>query len=597
MAKIKRKSADFDEVISDSFSRNLGAKELPLKGRVFMMSIIAITFIAFLILGRLFVIGGFEHAYYKSLASDNVNQEIITLAPRGIIFDRFDKELVKNEAIFNVRLQITDMVKNAEKDAVLNASSNTLGLLKEDLLKLILETDLEKHPDIVIKRDITTKEALDIKSLGIESLYVENGYKRQYKSDSLSHITGFVGWSDSDKEFKGRDGLEAYYDDTLHGQNGKKVVYQDALGETKGAEILSDPVQGNELKTTIDYDFQEYMHGRLLSGLQDLGRTSGAALAIDPRNGEVLALVSLPTFDANKIGDYLEGTDRPLFNRVVSGAYNPGSTIKPVDATAILKEKVVSPDYQIFSPGFIEIPNPYFPDKPSRFLDWRPQGWVDIYSALARSSNVYFYETVGGFEGLKGLGIERLRIYWDKFGFGKPTGIDLPGEVAGFLPSPEEKEKRTGSPWRVGDTYNVAIGQGDISVNLLQLLDAISAVATGGKVYTPHLKMGESNILFDISDMSPELAKVKIGMEDGVNKSYGTSFSLKDLPFKVAAKTGSAQISNNTKTNALFVGFAPSDNPQIAILILVEDAREGSLNAIPVAKDVLKWYYENRLKK
>ena len=593
--EIRKKPVDFDEAISVTTSRELGSKELPLGDRVFRTALYSVVLVIIIVSGRMIFLGT-KYSHYSSIAADNMNQEFGSLAARGPILDKHGKELVVNEPSFNVRLEIPTMIKNGEANRVFEAVYDVFGISKEQMLETIARTDLEYSPDVVLKRDIKIKQAIDVRSLGLESLYIEDGYKRKYASESLSHVVGFVGWNDNDNSLKGRAGLEAYYDDLLRGKDGKKVIYKDALGNIQGMEVTNEPERGGELKTTLDYEFQEYFYDRLSQGLQSLGRTSGVGIALNPQNGEVLTLVSLPSFDSNKVADSLVSPNRPFFNRAVGGAYNPGSTIKPVHATAVLKENIVSPDYQIFSKGYIEIPNPYFPENPSRFVDWRPHGWVDIHSALARSSNVYFYETVGGFVELKGLGIERLKSYWEKFGFGKLTGIDLPGEIPGFLPDPEEKEERTGDIWRVGDTYNVSIGQGDLLMNPLQLLDAVSAIANGGKVYKPHLKENDPELLFDISELEPEFKEVRRGMEDAVSKPYGTACSILDLPFKVAAKTGSAQTSNNTKTNALFVGYGPVGNPEIIVLVLIEDAREGSLNAIPVAEDVLRWYYENRLK-
>jgi len=593
--EIRKKPVDFDEAISVTTSRELGSKELPLGDRVFRTALYSVVLVIIIVSGRMIFLGT-KYSHYSSIAADNMNQEFGSLAARGPILDKHGKELVVNEPSFNVRLEIPTMIKNGEANRVFEAVYDVFGISKEQMLETIARTDLEYSPDVVLKRDIKIKQAIDVRSLGLESLYIEDGYKRKYASESLSHVVGFVGWNDNDNSLKGRAGLEAYYDDLLRGKDGKKVIYKDALGNIQGMEVTNEPERGGELKTTLDYEFQEYFYDRLSQGLQSLGRTSGVGIALNPQNGEVLTLVSLPSFDSNKVADSLVSPNRPFFNRAVGGAYNPGSTIKPVHATAVLKENIVSPDYQIFSKGYIEIPNPYFPENPSRFVDWRPHGWVDIHSALARSSNVYFYETVGGFVELKGLGIERLKSYWEKFGFGKLTGIDLPGEIPGFLPDPEEKEERTGDIWRVGDTYNVSIGQGDLLMNPLQLLDAVSAIANGGKVYKPHLKENDPELLFDISELEPEFKEVRRGMEDAVSKPYGTAYSILDLPFKVAAKTGSAQTSNNTKTNALFVGYGPVGNPEIIVLVLIEDAREGSLNAIPVAEDVLRWYYENRLK-
>ena len=328
-----------------------------------------------------------------------------------------------------------------------------------------------------------------------------------------------------------------------------------------------------------------------------MGRNVGVGIALNPQNGEVLALISLPGFNSNKItSEFLTNPLKPFFNRAISGVYAPGSTIKPLVATAALKEKIIDPLKEILSVGFIEIPNPYYPDQPSRFLDWKPHGWVNLYSAIARSSNVYFYEIGGGFENQKGLGIEKLKEYWQKFGLGKKTGIDLLGEESGFLPDPTEKEKRTKTPWRLGDTYNVSIGQGDLLMTPVQLINYIALIANNGKNYRPFInKEKGEQVLIDLSSLLPEIKEVQKGMVDAVEKSYGTAYSLSGLPFSIAAKTGTAQIQANHTINAIFVGYAPVENPQIAVLILIENAKEGSINTLPIAKDVLLWYYNNRI--
>jgi penicillin-binding protein 2 len=265
---------------------------------------------------------------------------------------------------------------------------------------------------------------------------------------------------------------------------------------------------------------------------------------------------------------------------------------------AALEEGVISPQREIFSPGYLEIPNPYNPDKPTRYADWRYQGNVNLYSALAQSSNVYFYTVGGGAGDIKGLGITKLRNWWQEFNFGVPTGIDLPGEAKGFLPSPEWKEKTQKRSWLLGDTYNVSIGQGDFLVTPIQLLSYIGAVANGGKIYRPYIvqELNQPKINKDLTGILSQIKEAQKGMRMGVTSPMGTSYRLNDLPFEVAAKTGSAQVKNNTQENAFFVGYAPYQNPKIAILVLIENSKEGSLNAVPIAKDVLSWYYENRLK-
>ena len=598
---------NFDEVIADSLADGgLNSIEQPLAHSVFRLVLFGGIAAGSIFLVRLLALGGFGYDYYLGRAEGNVNQEIPLIAPRGIIFDRNGVPLLENQAIFSVFLKANEMVRTGERKAVLKAAEEILGLSKQELIKQFEDPNLLKAYDIILKRDITREQVIAIKSLNLKSLVVENDYERQYLDPAFAHIVGYVGLVSGEdlrtdeklvlNDLIGRTGLEAYYDEALRGENGTLGIFRNAEGEIESVSRKKDERPGENLETTIDAELQKHFYSRTVEALTNLGRTSGAGIAINPQNGEILALFSLPSFDGNNVSAALSGPNRPLFNRPVSGLYSPGSTIKPIHAVAALEEGVVNSQTQIFSAGYIEIPNPYFPDQPSRFLDWKAHGWVNLRSALARSSNVYFYTVGGGFEGIRGVGIEKLRNYWQKFGLDRKTGIDLPGESTGFLPSPEEKESRTGSVWRVGDTYNVAIGQGDLVLTPLELLSATSAIASQGKAYVPHLKKTDSpELLIDVSEWDSALNEVRGGMVDAVNESYGTAYLLHDIPISIAAKTGSAQVAGNTKTNAIFIGYAPADNPQIAILILIEDAREGSLNAVPIARDVLRWYYENRL--
>lgn len=599
---------NFDEVISDSIpsAEGLAPHERPLGTTAFYTVFGLTALIAFVFLGRIMLLGAIRHDRYVERANANIMQEIPIIAARGIITDRNGEPLVANEAVFSVLLRTDEMIRQGEKEKVLQIAQRVLALDPTEVERTIENTDLESIADIILAKNIRRDQALAIRASDIQSLVILSDYRRAYTEPAFSHVVGYVGLVNADdlrnnrslvlNDYIGRAGLEAYYDDVLRGKNGAIAVARNAFGELEEIEQRREPIPGKSVQTTIDSEFQKYFYNRMLQGLAALGRTAGVGIAINPQNGEILALVSFPSFDSNNIAPALENPYQPLFNRAISGLYNPGSTIKPVHAAAALHEGVVSPETQIFSAGFIEIPNPYFPDQPSRFLDWKPHGWVNVYSALARSSNVYFYAVGGGYENVRGIGIDKLREYWRAFGFGNRTGIDLPGEAAGFLPSPEDKEKRTGEIWRVGDTYNVSIGQGDLRITPIELLTAVTAIANNGKAYTPHIrKSNTASELLDVSWLSPDLAHVRKGMEDAVAKPYGTAYALADLPIQVAAKTGSAQIANNTKTNALFVGYAPSENPEIAILVLIEDAREGSLNTIPIAEDVFRWYYNNRL--
>ena len=495
---------------------------------------------------------------------------------------------------------------------------------------------------IVLKEGLSQSQLIEIQSLGLPSLVVQKGFERHYADGPVfSSVLGYTGRVNANdiikdpniggEEFIGKAGVEAFYDSLLRGEPGIITKTRDAKGSVIGDGEKSEPRIGQSLRLTIDSGLQGYFYRRLKDGLMSLGRRSGIGLAMDPQSGEVLALVNFPDFDNNIMGgpgnndkkkDILLSPDKPLFNRAVSGFYNPGSTIKPFVAVAALKEKIISPSREIFSPGYIDIPNPYDPSRPTRYLDWRYQGNVNVHSAIAQSSNVYFYTVGGGAGEINGLGISKLGEWWKKFGFGKATGIDLPGESEGFLPSVEWKEKRTGKPWLLGDTYNVSIGQGDLLLSPLQLLSYIGAISNGGFIYKPviNIESDHPQTSADLAYLEPEMGEVRKGMRETVTSPLGTAYLLHDLSFPVAAKTGTAQVQGGAQENAIFVGYAPAyidplrqsaseartpagkpatedEKPQIAILVLIENSREGSLNTVPIAKDVLNWYYWNRIRK
>lgn len=598
---------DFDQVISDSLaSERFSTRETPLSPKITITIFVGALLLATIFLGRAAYLGLVKGEDYALRASSNVNQDIPLIAPRGIIFDRNGEAIVDNEAIFTAFLQLDEMIRSGEEEAVLSAAENILGLKKEELEKHIKDTNLEDITDVILKRELTRDEVIAIETLNLKSIIVERDFKRNYKDPAFSHLVGYVTRATQEdlqknnqlaiNDYVGKTGLEASYDDLLRGDNGSVSIYRNAKGDLEEIRRTKEPIAGDSLETTIDAGLQKYLHGRMVQGLVSLGRTSGAAIAINPENGEILALASFPSFDANNVSEYLGDPNMPLFNRAVSGLYSPGSTIKPVHAVSALAEGIMSEEDRVYSAGYIEIPNPYSPENPSRFLDWRPHGWVNVRRALAVSSNIYFYVAIGGFEGKTGVGIERLHKYWEEFGLGDKTFVDLPGEATGFLPTPEEKEERTGSIWRVGDTYNVSIGQGDFRITPLELINAISAIAEG-KAYKLHIKESdEKTEIVNLSKYEAYLPAIRAGMRDVVATDYGSARSMSSLEIDVAAKTGTPQTTGNTKMNALIAAYAPYDDPQIVLLILIEDAVEGSLNAVPVAHDVLGWYYENRLK-
>lgn len=596
--------------------------EVPVTDKVFRVFFFLVAIFFVVISFRFAHLALGDESFFERRALANMSDTKIHPAPRGIIVDRFGKPLLRNEPISRIFIVPHDFPEAPEERIkTLKDIGEKLGIPWNTLKDIIEQKDWGQSDRVLIVHEASRDQIAAITTSDIGGVYVEPSFKRVSEFPfEFSHILGYTGLVSAEDIEKnenlsiddeiGKSGLEAQYDEYLRGENGEEVFYRDALGKVTERRSVREPSPGMTIETTIDMDLQLFMYKRLEDALVSLGRDAGVAIAMDPRNGEVLGLVNIPSFDIGNVVDSLTAPFDPLFNRAVSGLYNPGSAIKPIVGIAVLSEGVVTPDSKIFSAGFIEVPNPYNPSRPSRFLDWKPNGWVDIRGALAKSSNIFFYETTGGFEGQQGIGIDSLKRWWQTFMLDSKTNIDLPGERQGLLPDPEWKESVKKDQWRIGDTYNVSIGQGDLLVTPISLLNSISAIANGGILYVPHIMKeirSEEGIirtknapeaLADIREkIRDALPHVRGGMEDTVQKEYGTAHSLSALPFSVAAKTGTAQIQNNAKVNAFFVGYAPAEDPQIAILILVENAKEGSLNTIPVANDIFLWYYENRIKK
>ena len=639
-------SFDIEHAIIESYARHLEPLETPLSKNIFTALGIITLIISGVVLSRIFYLNIERGDFYKARSAMNVEDPITIPAARGMIYDRYGKVLADNKASHRVVLNY-GLVKreNLDIQKIVDPLSNVLWMDSAELMDLIKKADLEKSALVTLARNIIPMQVKWVGELSLRGVEIHEDYQREYEmGPAFSHLLGYTGLAEFN-DVKGKVGLEEYYESFVGGKDGVRLVYRDAKNNILDEKFLYAPQNGKDIYTTIDAELQQYFYNRLQSALRNLGRNVGVGIAINPQTGEILSLISLPSYDNNIFtdislrklrGGLLSAPFEPLFNRVISGVYTPGSTIKPMVAVAALKEGIVTPETKVFSSGVLEIPNPYYPDQPSRFLDWKAHGWVDVRSALARSSNIYFYAVGGGIpnevqgigEVRNGLGIEKLKEYWKLFGFGEKTGIDMSGESAGFLPDPQEKESRKKDIWRLGDTYNAVIGQGDFMTTPIQLINYTAAIANGGKIYKPYLvksinetrapeqgavrgtasdkaiKEFQPEITQDLSYLSGEIKVAQEGMEDAVSKWYGTAYSLSSLAFDSAAKTGSSQVSNNTKTNAFFIGYLPEETlakagapveKQIAILVLIENAREGSLNAVPVGKDVLDWYYWNRV--
>lgn len=446
----------------------------------------------------------------------------------------------------------------------------------------------------------------------------ENG-RRYADIPGLSHILGYTGLP-SEEDFKkrpdipseymvGKDGIEGKHDEVLRGIPGTKFTERDSQGNPISESVQVLPQNGQNLTLTIDSEVQSNLFTAMDSVAREKGFEGGAAVIMNVSNGNILAMISVPEYSskvlseggpASLINDYIEDKNKPFINRAISGLYAPGSIVKPFIALAALNEGIISPEKKIFSAGQISIPNPFFPDKKTIYKDWKAHGWVDIRQALAVSSDVYFYEIGGGFEDMRGLGINKIYEYAKKLGLEDKTGIDLLGELEGVIPSPAVKEKNSPADpiWRVGDTYISTIGQGYFLATPIEIVTYIASIANNGKIVTPHLVENE-NYNLEIPQknlgISEEYFKiVKEGMRMAITE--GTAQGLSYPDFKIAAKTGTAEVGEKKNfSHSWIVGFYPYENPKYAFAAVLEKGHAGNTVGAPYAMkqffDWLKLYH------
>lgn len=567
---------------------------------------------------------------FFSRAEENRLRFLFEDAPRGTIVDSRGKIVAENKMIFDLSVSALELPKD---DALLADEAKILGAylgvepapILDNLKKIGVKNLAEPT---LIAENVSRDAALVLKSREEElpGITVSGRYQRHYPfGQSLANVIGYTGRVSSQelkanpdlrpKDQIGRQGLEAEFDDILRGKRGETRYEVDARLKVRSAAKRIAATAGQKLKLTIDAELQDYFYWVMRSQMERAGLERGAGIALDPRTGEILALVSLPGYDNNLFARGISQDDfkhltqaksQPLFNRPIGGEYSPGSVIKPFIAAAALQEGVITPETKVTDyDGFISVTNRYDPARPTIFKDWKAHGVMTVEKALAESCNVFFYAAGGGWQDIKGLGIERIKKYLTEFGFGTTLGINVPGERPGLIPDPDWKAKnrQQDSIWRIGDTYLTSIGQGDLLVTPLQLAAATAAIANGGKLYKPQLVKEVISDEKVQKEFSPQLirqlpiddkwlAVVRAGMRQAVIS--GTASELYGLPLEVAGKTGTAQILSNAKTNAFFTSFAPYDNPRIVIVIVVEEGRGGMTNAVPVAREVLSWWWWNR---
>ncbi len=645
-----------------------------------------VTIAVFALLGiRLWQIQLLRGGELRTRAAANRFVERETEADRGVVYDAGGRQVVRNRPRFTVHVVTAALPSDgAGERRVLRRVADMLGMPlgiapveragrahaaegigvagspPMSVLALLEADESARVPRswsaVPLARNVPrdTAFALMEQLAELPGVIVGEAPVREYPAGpTLAHLLGFTGSIPQEEladyradgyriyDIVGRSGLEATYEADLRGQKGRKWVEIDATGrELRTVGESQAPRAGHSLHLTVDVAFQTAVEEILAAALRRLGARSGAVVALDPSSGAVRALVSLPTFDNNMFSAgtsaeefeaLLGNPDRPLLNRAISGQYAPGSTFKIVTAAAGLQEGVITGRTRIFDPGVIYLTNEYDPTIRYPFTCWLRSGHgsLNVVGAIAHSCDVFFYEVGGGYhEGganISGLGSRKLAAYARLFGLGQPTGIELLGEAAGRVPTPEWLLDFSGEYWGTGQTYITAIGQGYSLVTPLQMANVTAAVANGGTLYRPHLVdrvvdadgsvvRRPGGIIRRIPVDAAHLALIREGMRGAVE--YGTavrSWSRLPVGLSVAGKTGTAEFCDwvgdpaggycrrdregHLLTHAWFVAFAPTEEPEIALAVFIDGSGmdrllEGSRDAAPIAGDVLRaWFH------
>jgi penicillin-binding protein 2 len=587
-------------------------------GRLNVLQWAAVGFFAALAMS-FWVLQIVEHAKYEEMAENNHQRTLALRAPRGVLFDRNGTVLVENRHSFTISI-VREHSKNL---------NHTVELLSQvaHLDPAQIQQIVDRHRSepsyrpIVVVEDATLAQVASITARRLDfelpDVVVEEVPARRYPADAMAaHLFGYVGEANdtqvaagaSQGAIIGQQGLEKAYNDLLMGRDGAKRVVVNSVGREMRTLEEIPPVEGRRVQLTIDADLQKAAE----DGFRRAG-FNGAALILDPRNGEVLTYTSLPSYDPNAFAVGIDratwaslNTDKlkPLQNRILQGRYSPGSIFKIVVATAALEEGLVTPDFKVNCPGGASFYGHYY-----KCHLKGGHGTVDMRHALEKSCNVYFY-TLGNM-----LGVDKIHKWAEKLGVAGKTGIDLPNEQESLVPSTEWKMKRYGEKWYAGETISVAIGQGQVSLTPASLAVMISTVANGGTRVTPHVlraidegqgwKPVPPPAVADHVAFKPEtLAALREGLWMVVNAS-GTGGRARIPGYDVAGKTGTAQVISNKgraaargsdrdlRDHGFFVFFAPRDNPQIAGVIFAEHGEHGFLGA-PIAKHVMETFFAKK---
>jgi penicillin-binding protein 2 len=552
---------------------------------------------------------------YSSLAERNRVRAIPVIAPRGRMLDRDGRVLVDNRPAFSVLLLRDDP---ALVEKYLPAIADGLGVSLADLRDQLSNTrNLPKFQPIIIKPDASPADIAYIESHRSDIPILEMipvSRRRYLPGGFLAHAAGYVGEVSEQQieasngklrpgDFAGKTGLERQYNDLLQGTDGQRRVIVNSIGKEVGHLTTQEAIPGKQITLTVDYDLQQ-------TAEQSLGARPGAVVALDPRTGEVLAMASHPALNPNDFAVRISGEDwkklnddpeHPLLNRAIQAQLAPGSVFKIVTATAMLEDKVPPENFTTFCPGYATFYG-------RQFKCWvygkSSHGVVSLHKAILESCDIFFYNV-----GMR-LGIDRLSYYGSKFGLGHKTGIDLPEELPGLMPSAEWVERVFHRKWYAGETISVSTGQGAVITTPLQLARMIGGIAMGGVFKQPHMLKDAPNIgeeRFTLSE--PTVEKITDGMYGVVNEEGGTARNVRLPGIEVSGKSGTAQVigyatrdrfgkQKKFEDNAWFVGYAPRRNPEIVVAVLVQESgKHGGEAAGPVVKDVIKAYYDKKNRK
>ncbi len=585
--------------------------------RAMVMLVVVVALLGILV-ARMYQLQVVEHDIYTTLSDKNRVQVQSVAPPRGLIYDRNGELLAENRPVFSVTL-VPERVGNMEE--VLTKLEGLLEVSDEDMERFQRRLEERRRPfqALPLRYDLNEQEIarLAVHRHELPGVEVAAELVRYYPySELTAHALGYVGRINREElqridpvnyagtNYIGKSGVERFYESLLHGQVGYQHVETNARGRTLRVLERQNPVPGEDIELHMDLRMQRLAH-ELLDGRR------GAIVAIEPSTGGLLALASVPGFDANLFvtgigveayGDLRDSRDKPLFNRALRGQYPPGSTLKPMLAVAGLDSGATTRDKTIWDPGYFKLQN-----SGRRWRDWKRggHGWVDLNAAVAQSCDIYFYEMAID------MGVDTIHHYLSQFGFGEDATLDVSGALSGLLPSRDWKRAVHNEPWYPGDSVNLGIGQGFMLSTPLQLATATSVLANRGSWAEPRLLKevyGDSSV----EEVLPRATHQSIALENPdtwefvveamaevMHGAKGTARRAgRGASYRMAGKTGTAQvyslaedeeydeeeIRERLRDHALFLGFAPVDNPKIAVAVIVENGGSGSGTAAPVAR-------------